>query len=83
VEGRLRFAWRAALARPPEPRELAALGRLYREALADYRSDPAAARRLLSVGPGAAPAGPDLAELAAWATVARVILNLNETITRS
>jgi hypothetical protein len=83
VEGRLRFAGRAALARPPEPRELAALGRLYRAALADYRSDPAAARRLLSVGQGPAPAEGDLAELAAWATVARVILNLNETITRN
>ena len=45
--------------------------------------DLADAKKLLSDGDAPAPADLDLAELAAWTSVARVILNLHETITRS
>jgi hypothetical protein len=38
---------------------------------------------LLGVGDAPVPAGLDPAELAAWTSVARVLLNLHETITRS
>jgi hypothetical protein len=55
------------------------LGRHYDQ----YTADPAAARALLGVGDLPAPAGIEPAELAAWTSVARVILNLHETITRS
>ena len=51
--------------------------------LADYRTDPAAAEHLLKTGLAPTPGGLDAAELAAWTHVARVLLNLHETITRS
>ena len=47
------------------------------------RPDPAAARALLGTGDSPVPADIDPAELAAWTSVARVLLNLHETITRS
>ena len=42
-----------------------------------------AAESLLKVGLAPLPPAADQAELAAWTSVARVILNLHETITRS
>ncbi len=56
---------------------------LLEERLVDYRADAVSADALLKTG--CAPAAPSLdkAELAAWTHVARVLLNLHETITRS
>ncbi len=51
--------------------------------LAVYREDKAAAADLLKVGQLPRPAGIDPAELAAWTSAARVLLNLHETITRN
>ena len=51
--------------------------------LAEYRQDAQATESLLKVGLSPAPKDIDPAELAAWTNVARVILNLHETITRS
>ena len=56
---------------------------LFDERLATYRADGAAAESLLKVGFSPAPAAFDKTELAAWTHVARVLLNLHETITRS
>jgi mono/diheme cytochrome c family protein len=83
VDSGIRFAFREALAREPRGQELYLLSGLYRRHLRDYRVDPAAAEALLRVGDR--PADPKLppAELAAWTSVARVILNLHESITRS
>jgi hypothetical protein len=53
-----------------------------REHLAHYKASPAAADELLKTGLAAVPADIDKAELAAWTHVARVLLNLHETITR-
>jgi hypothetical protein len=55
---------------------------LYRE-LTLYKQNAKAADALLAVGFAPVPAGLDRAELAAWTSVARVLLNLHETITRS
>lgn len=51
--------------------------------LAEYRADLPAAQRYAQAGQRAIPADMDAAELAAWMNVARAILNLHETITRS
>ena len=53
-----------------------------REALADYRLHSGEATALLTVG--ASKSDPKLSakELAAWTTVASIILNLDETITK-
>ena len=42
----------------------------------------AAARKLVQVGLSTVPEGVDVVELAAWTAVARVMFNLDETITR-
>ena len=42
-----------------------------------------AAEALVSVGISPRPKDVDAAELAAWTSVSRVLLNLNETITRN
>ena len=57
--------------------------RLLIEHQRQYQDDPAAARDLLGIGDAPAPAGVDPAELAAWTSVTRVLLNLHETITRN
>ncbi len=48
-----------------------------------YAADRDAARKLIATGARPVPTDLDPAELAAWTSVARVILNLHETITRS
>ena len=61
-----------------------ALGRLADQGLLEAEwEDPEAAAKLLRVGLAKAPEGVDVAELAAWTAVARVLLNLDEAITRS
>ncbi len=79
---RLRYAFRLALARAPEPAECRVLQDLYERHLAEFRRDRGKAEALTSVG--LAPGAPDLdaAEWAAWTSVARVVLNLHETVTR-
>jgi hypothetical protein len=48
----------------------------------EYATDKADAMKFLTVGARPLPKDADVAELAAWTSVARVILNLHETITR-
>jgi hypothetical protein len=79
---RIRWAWRQVLSRDPEPREVAAVTKLYQQSLKLYSDDIAAATKFVSVGQAPQPANIRVAELAAWTTVARVLFNLDETITR-
>jgi hypothetical protein len=80
---RITWAWRQVLSRAPRPDELQTIQDLLDKQLAQYRADPDSAQALLKIGqmPQAQDANP--AELAAWTNIARVILNLHETITRS
>ncbi len=80
---RARWAWRMVLSRQPLDRETETLLRLYRENLQDYRADAAAAEALLKTGMAPQPPGVDRAELAAWTSVGRALLNLSEAITRN
>ncbi len=82
LEEQLAFAFRVALARPPEKKELAVLEKTYREQKATFAQDKKAAEDLLTVGESPRPKDIDAAELAAMTGVANVLLNLNETITR-
>jgi hypothetical protein len=81
-EDRITFAFRLATARRPTTTEVAVLRRIFEEELAVYRKDGKAALKLLSVGEAKRNEKLDVAELAAWATVASVILNLDETLTK-
>jgi hypothetical protein len=80
--GRLRWAYRRALSRPPRPEEEKLLEELVARHRADYRADPEAARKLAATGDAPVPADLDGVELATWTSVARVLLNLHEAITR-
>lgn len=80
---RLTWAWRQALQRSPREDELQIVTPLLDKHRAEYAADAPAAAAILRVGLAPAPPELDPAELAAWTSVARVILNLHETVTRS
>jgi hypothetical protein len=82
AEQRLRFAFRLALQRAPRAEESAALLALYQQHKQQFAADAAAAEALQKVGQVPAPDAMSAAELAAWTSVGRVILNLHETMTR-
>ncbi|NBV22951.1 MAG: DUF1549 domain-containing protein [Proteobacteria bacterium] len=71
---RLEHAFRLCLARKPSASETGRLGELFKAELAAVTDTEAKAVK--------APAGVEPRQFAAWMTVARVLLNLDETITR-
>jgi hypothetical protein len=81
-EERIAFAFRLATARRPQSGEIAVLRKIFDEQLGVYRKDRDAAVKLLGVGESGRNENLDPVELAAWATVASVILNLDETVTK-
>ncbi len=80
---RLNWAYRRALSRSVKPTEVKLLTELYQKHLAEFRADKGGAQRAVSVGQAPLPKDMDTAELAAWTSVARTILNLHEMITRN
>ena len=82
-EERLVRVWQLALQRNPREEEVKTMLELLELHRNVYRADPQAADALLKVGFAPVPADMDKVELAAWTHVARVLLNLHETITRS
>jgi hypothetical protein len=83
AKARITFAYRQALHRNPKARELELLTAVAAKHLKQYQGDAAAADALLKVGAKPADGKLNKAELAAWTSVARVVLNLHETITRN
>jgi hypothetical protein len=79
---RITWAFQTALQRNPAPAELATLRGVYDKHLASYKADPAAADAYLKTGFAPVPDGSDKPELAAWSHIARILINLHETITR-
>jgi len=82
AEARIRYAFRLATGRQPGANEVKVLRGVLEQQMADFRKDPEAAKKLLGVGGFKPKAELDQAELAAWATVASMILNLDETVTK-
>jgi hypothetical protein len=76
---RLRYAFGLCLGREPSTAELATLQRLFAGLLDDCRARPEAAARLAGT---TKPAGVDAPEAAAWVAFARMLLNLDEFVTR-
>lgn len=83
VRSRLDWAWRQALGRKPREDEVAAARAVLEKHQAEYTRDLDSARALLKVGLAPPPADVPPAELAAWTSVARILLNIHETITRN
>jgi hypothetical protein len=80
---RLTWAWRQALSRTPLDSELSALRRLLETQRSAFAKDLDAASQFTRTGKAPTPAGLDPVQWAAWTDVARALLNLHETITRS
>jgi mono/diheme cytochrome c family protein len=80
---RIRWAWRQVLGRNAESEEATLLADLLKKHRAEFTADPKSAEALVSVGISPRPHEANLTELAAWTSVSRVLLNLNETITRN
>jgi mono/diheme cytochrome c family protein len=79
---RVAFAFRLATARMPSESETRALVQLYEKQHARFAAAPEQADALLAVGEAPRNAKLDPIDLAAWASVASTILNLDETITK-
>ncbi len=82
TESRLAYAFRLATARKPSTDEIRILAQTLEAQRAAFAKDPEAARKLLGVGTFKATAPVSETDLAAWATVTSMILNLDETVTK-
>jgi hypothetical protein len=80
VRERIRYAFRLCLAREPSAAEAKRLEQYYRQQLEEFRASPAEAQALLQGG--TATGQQSASERAAWTALARVLLNLDEFITR-
>ena len=80
---RLNFAFGKALTRPAKTEEIKVLEEVLARHLAEYKVDAEGAKKLLATGYAPMNGKTDVAELAAWTSVARVILNLHEVVTRN
>jgi hypothetical protein len=79
---RLRLAFRLAVSRNPTESEVDALTKFVSRQMKRFATDQAAAEKVVSAGESPQPKDIPLTEYAAWTAVARVVLNLHETITR-
>jgi len=80
---RLDWLMQTTLNRSSKIEEVEPLVQLLQSHRSQYQSDLEAAGKLLAVGDKSVDARFDKAELAAWTSVTRTILNLHETITRN
>ena len=82
-EDQITFAFRLSTTRRPHDVETKLLLEDYVTHLAKFQRDKESARRLVSVGESCRDENLDISELAAWTMVANLILNLDETVTKS
>ncbi|HEX4132397.1 MAG TPA: PSD1 and planctomycete cytochrome C domain-containing protein [Pirellulales bacterium] len=81
-ERRIDHLLRLAVARPPSTAERESLAAFLADQRKHYRQHEDEAQQLLNVGIAPAATNIDAAELAAWTSLCRVVLNLHETIAR-
>ena len=79
---RLDSAFELALARPARDKEKASLLKFLAKQREHFQQENDEPVKLMKVGIAVPPKGIDKSELAAWTQVCRVILNLQETVTR-
>jgi hypothetical protein len=81
-DDRLAMAFRMATARNPSAAEHRVLVHGFERALQQFREDKEAAAKLIRTGESVPDSRLDVVELAAYTTIASVILNLDEVITK-
>jgi mono/diheme cytochrome c family protein len=79
---RIKYAYRLALSRLPKQAEIDVLMTVLNQQRAAFHKDPSSAMKLLNVGESKRKEKLDAVELAAWATVVSVIMNLDEMIAK-
>jgi hypothetical protein len=79
IEERLKLGFRLCVARPPSAEETGRLRVFYEEARSEFERDAEDAKHL-AADPLGRPLGGSPAEFAAFAAVASVLLNLDETL---
>ena len=82
VTDRINWCYQLVLSRMPNPKELAVLIRLYNKHRNQYDNNQVGAEKLVNSGEWPATEDIDLSELATWTSMARVMFNLHEAITR-
>ncbi len=82
VESRIQFAFRTVLTRSPRPQEVSVLQTIYTQQLEKFRQNETAAQKLLKVGESPRNEQLGVIELATWATLSSILLNLDETVTK-
>ena len=82
AEQRVDYGYRLVLARAPDASRRQALLKALDKFSAGFRADPSAAREFLKQGESAVRPGLDERDLAAYASLASLLLNLDETITK-
>jgi hypothetical protein len=82
AEERIAYAFKLATARGPSGSELKVLKETFDRRLAHFRASAENTKKLLAIGESPRDEKLDSAELAAYTTVASMILNLDETITK-
>jgi hypothetical protein len=80
---RLEFAFRRAVSRSPDDFERTLLQELLANDGDRFKASPEKAKQLINIGQAPVASDLDATELAAWTSVARAILNLNETNSRN
>ncbi|WP_261360597.1 PSD1 and planctomycete cytochrome C domain-containing protein [Aeoliella straminimaris] len=82
TDDRIVWAYRNVISREPEEPIVDRLQDLHDAHLAHYREHVEQAKELVSTGNAPVATELEISELAAWTSVARALLNLNETIVR-
>jgi cytochrome c553 len=80
---RIRKLFQRALTRDPRPDEVQVVNQLMVEHLKYFGEQPQAAQALLDIGETKVEIKDNLAQLAAWTSVCRAVLNMHEFVTRN
>ena len=83
TDNRIRWAFVRTLSRDPNTQELSVLQALFEKHHKEFAADKASAEKLISSGEAPIAKDLDPCDLAAWTSVSRALLNLQETITRN
>ena len=81
-ESRISLGFELVTARQPNPQELKIMTQLYQERLRQFQQNQETALNMLNVGESPRDTRLDVAEHAAWMAIARLLLNLDETINK-
>ena len=82
LDARMTFALRQCLTRPPRDEERAYFTSFYHAQYAAFSADAGAAQAIIAQGRTPVAGDLESAALAAWTTIASVLLNLDETVTK-